>query len=645
MNYFDAANLKTAPRWVILFVDTLLLSFALVVSLLFAQNFSLTLFFQSGIIVLIFIPIAAAVLFLMRMHRGLVRYTNTTDIGRILATTALINITMGLALQVGTFPSMGVTIRKMGALLFANWAIGTLLLILMRLSIKELYHVFSGGNGHSKTKAAIYGTDHNAVMIRKALESLHEQGMRVMAFVDQSRSRLHSTIEQRKVYHVKHLPYLKEKHGITHLILAKENLGKRDKKVIIERCLRLGIKVLTVPPVNEWVFGTIQPQQVKDLQIEDLLERPPIVINNREVMKSLIGKRVLITGAAGSIGSEIARQVLAFQPEKVILCDQAESALHELLLELQEAHPADIAAPFIGDICNATRMKQLFASYLPEVVFHAAAYKHVPMMEHHPEEAVTTNVGGTQMLADLSVVYDVEKFVMISTDKAVNPTNVMGASKRIAEIYAQALDASSQNGRTRFITTRFGNVLGSNGSVIPRFRKQIEAGGPITVTHPEICRYFMTIPEAVQLVLEAGTMGKGGEIFVFDMGKPIKIVNLAKKMVLLAGLKPGKDIDIVFTGLRQGEKLYEELLNDAEQVLPTHHTKISIARVREYAYEEVMDQVSGLLAACQQQLTDDVVIQMKAIVPEYLSNNSPFQVLDRKQEPRIPLKPLLTSPY
>jgi FlaA1/EpsC-like NDP-sugar epimerase len=350
-------------------------------------------------------------------------------------------------------------------------------------------------------------------------------------------------------------------------------------------------------------------------------------------MSSFQGKRVCITGAAGSIGSELARQIIKYNPKVLVLIDQAESAMYALERELSEDVFVGKTFFYLADITNGARIKKIISEHRPELLFHAAAYKHVPLIESNPSEAIRTNVEGTRILADIAVSTGVEKFVMISTDKAVNPTNVMGCSKRIAEIYVQSLNnhlASTANGKTRFITTRFGNVLGSNGSVIPLFQKQIDAGGPITVTHPEVIRYFMTIPEACRLVLEAGTMGSGGEIFLFDMGRPIRIYDLARKMVLLAGLEPGKDIDIVFTGLRQGEKLFEELLNDSENTIPTHHDKILKAKVAEYSFDQVVRNLEFLLELVDDDNELKMVAMMKEMVPEFKSNYSRFEVLDRK---------------
>jgi FlaA1/EpsC-like NDP-sugar epimerase len=400
--------------------------------------------------------------------------------------------------------------------------------------------------------------------------------------------------------------------------------------------------VLNVPPLDSWINGEFSARQLQTLKIENLLEREPIKINNGEIGQQLKNKRILVTGAAGSIGSEIVRQLLKFQPHTIILCDQAETPLHHLELELSEIATDVICVPFLGDVRNLDRMNDLFAQFEPQYVYHAAAYKHVPMMEVCPQEAILTNVMGTKIIADLAVKYNVRRFVMVSTDKAVNPTNVMGASKRLAEAYVQHLHRSLQSDwenagadvtrqPIKFITTRFGNVLGSNGSVINRFKEQIEKGGPVTVTHPNITRFFMTIPEACQLVLEAGSMGKGGEIFVFDMGKPVSIADLAKKMIRLYGYVPSVDIDIRFTGLRPGEKLYEELLMDSENTTATYHEKIMIARIRNVNSETLVTDLKELFELARHtQSTMELVAQMKKMVPEFLSNNSVFEALDHR---------------
>jgi FlaA1/EpsC-like NDP-sugar epimerase len=431
------------------------------------------------------------------------------------------------------------------------------------------------------------------------------------------------------------------------LIIASQNIPPDSKNKIVDICLEHGIKVLTLPPVRSWINGQLSSKQLQNIKIEDLLEREPIQIHNEIISEQLRGKRVLVTGAAGSIGSEIVRQISQFSPQMIVLNDQSETPLHELHLELQENHFHNNFHCFIGDVRDRIRMELLFQTFKPHYVYHAAAYKHVPMMEHNPGEAVRTNVMGTKTLADLSIKYGVNKFVMISTDKAVNPTNVMGASKRIAEIYVQSLfnsykfkeptaytnglsylNENRSNVNTLFITTRFGNVLGSNGSVIPRFKAQIERGGPITVTHPDITRYFMTIPEACRLVLEAGSMGEGGEIFIFDMGKSVKIIELAKKMIRLSGLVPHQDIAIEFSGLRPGEKLYEELLNDLENTMPTHHEKIMVAQVREYHFQTINKHISELIKLSCEYKDRQVVVKMKEIVPEFKSNNSIYEELD-----------------
>jgi len=413
---------------------------------------------------------------------------------------------------------------------------------------------------------------------------------------------------------------------VAHLIISVQKISPARKKNLVDICLHYDTKVLNVPPVTDWINGELSFKQIKKIQIEELLERDAISLTTENIKQQLSNKTILVTGAAGSIGSEIVRQVIQFQPKKIILLDQAESPLYDMEMELKDEYDSLSYEIVIGDIRNIDRMENVFKSFLPQVVFHAAAYKHVPMMENNPSESILTNVLGTKILADLAVKYKVEKFVMVSTDKAVNPTNVMGASKRIAEIYTQSLGKIVS---TKFITTRFGNVLGSNGSVIPRFRQQIEKGGPVTITHPEITRFFMTIPEACQLVLEAGTTGEGGEIFIFDMGESVKILDLAKKMIKLSGLTLDKDIKITFTGLRPGEKLYEELLANEENTLLTHHKQILVAKVKEYDFEFISNQIQALINCFNQQDNKLIVKQMKQLVPEFKSNNSIYEELDK----------------
>ena len=631
---------KTVPRWVILLIDLSIttasfsLSYFVVKQFEFAEILRGHFFWYTGLYCLI----SLLVFYFMRIHTGLIRYSNIHDMFRIFASVFISSLIYPIAVALILTYGYNIHSLDVSKVLLINFFIASSLHIMLRTGVKGIYYQAKHQVTGDQKRVLIYGSDNKAVLIKQALFSGNQ--FIFEGFLETDIKKVNRTIQQGKVYHKKDLAKLKTNNKVDILIIVNEQLENKNTQDIIETCLKLGIKILTVPPSEQWISGKLSLKQLQELKIENLLQREPIVINNSLISGEIRGKRILITGAAGSIGSEIVRQVLTYEPEMVILCDQAESALYEIQLEMEERFPnADIKI-FIGNIRNYKRLQIIFNECRPQIIFHAAAYKHVPMMENHPSEAIFTNVMGSKIVADLAVLYKAEKFVMISTDKAVNPTNVMGASKRIAEIYVQSRNSSfeTQNAdgsnftetgsKTKFITTRFGNVLGSNGSVIPRFREQILKGGPVTVTDKEITRYFMTIPEAVQLVLEAGTMGKGGEIFIFDMGKPVKINDLAINMIKLAGLVPNKDIRIVYTGLRPGEKLYEELLNEKEKTISTHHEKIKIAKVRSSSHAQILSDIQELITICEQDDHSRLVKKMKEIVPEFKSKNSMYETLD-----------------
>ncbi|WP_326993323.1 nucleoside-diphosphate sugar epimerase/dehydratase [Chitinophaga sp. 212800010-3] len=582
---------------------------------------------------------------LLHTYRGIVRFTSLADIGRI----AALNIfACGIYLSVSyshlldedqmLFPV---------SVILINFFISSFLLLSYRLMVKWTFKYYNNFRAVSNARAAIYYNGHSSLILRKAIADAPGSDVRIVAFMAATNAHAGKSLEGLPIYAYRkgELYKMARQAKISLLLIPQEHLDARHLNELVEECMTLNIRVQKIIPVSQWTDGSNNNSssssiQLKDIHIEDLLERSVIDIKNMQLSKELRGKSILVTGAAGSIGSEIVRQLLRYNPSAIILCDKAESPLHELELEIADKSGAVQVIPFIGNVCDRVRMQQLFEIYAPAIVYHAAAYKHVPMMEKNPSIAVMNNVLGTKIVAELAVENGAEKFVMVSTDKAVNPTNVMGASKRIAEIFSQSynnhLNEQFQKlgpvygtPPTRFITTRFGNVLGSNGSVIPRFKQQLEKGGPLTVTHPEITRYFMTIPEACQLVLEAGTMGQGGEIFVFDMGKPMKIADLARKMIRMAGKEPGKDIQIVYTGLRPGEKLYEELLNNAENTMPTYHEKIMIAKVRACNFSEVNEQVDQLIESARKHYLTPTVARMKQLVPEFISKNSAYEELDK----------------
>lgn len=510
----------------------------------------------------------------------------------------------------------------------AIFMLNIFLMTFSRILVKEVYEEITGSTV-KPVNVFIYGTKQAGVSVAKALKGNNEFNYRVLGFISDEnymigKNLMGVTIHANNQYLFSTL----ESKDVKTIIVSPQKMEEIKNSNLLANFVDNNIALLTTVPINEWNGTLTSKEQLKDVQIEDLLPRDPIHINMREIASNIEGRRVLVTGAAGSIGSEIVRQVASFNPYSITLIDQAETPLHDMRLELQEKWrelPTEIV---VADISNKSRMETIFSKTRPQYIFHAAAYKHVPMMEDNVSESIQTNILGAKIVADLAVKYNADKFVMISTDKAVNPSNVMGCSKRICEIYVQALakhiEKSGQTS-TQFITTRFGNVLGSNGSVIPLFREQIKHGGPVTVTHPEIIRYFMTIPEACQLVLEAGAMGKNGEIYIFDMGKPVKILDLAKRMIRLSG---SKDIKIEFTGLRHGEKLYEELLNKAEHTKPTYHEKIMIADVREYEYEEINHNVNALIQVSYDYDDMRTVKAMKRMVPEFRSINSPFEAVD-----------------
>ena len=633
-------NGKSVPRWIVLVLDLVIISWSFAFSYFIISHFEFSNMLRGYFLIYtgLFAVIALPIMYFMRMHTGLLRYSNTKDMLRIFTTlflSSFIYYIFAFLLSESKYP-----IDNLISLVIINFFVSSCLMIMMRIAAKSIFHMMVRRSSERKTiRVLIYGSDKNAVLVKNALESSDEFKYEVEGFLDINRNKINSYMEQTKVYPIRDLQKLKEQKKIDQIVVVNEDLGNRAKNILLNRSLKYGLKVITVPPATSWLSGKLSKTQIKDLRIEDLLQRRPIKMDQTSVQNDINGKRVLVTGAAGSIGSEIVRQVLGFNPSLLVLCDNAESPLYETHMEIMELFPEANFEIVIGDVRNWDRMNKLFKTFKPEVVYHAAAYKHVPLMEDNPFEAIDANIHGTKNLADLSVTYGVSKFVMISTDKAVNPTNIMGASKRIAEIYIQSLNKNQEEfkkqnnikggeANTLFITTRFGNVLGSNGSVIPRFRHQIEKGGPITVTHKDITRYFMTIAEAVQLVLEAGTMGKGGEIFVFDMGEPVRIYDMAKKMIQLAGLELDKDIKIEFSGLRPGEKLYEELLNSKETTISTYHNKIKIAKVRVYTYHEVKSGIDGLISLNDTHNNEKVVLEMKKLVPEFKSKNSKYEKLD-----------------
>ena len=623
-------RLTILPRWVIIIIDLFIISVATYLGyvLRFNLNFEEVNSFHPvrGILLGGLAGITASLI--SKSYAGVIRYTGIADGVRILYTT-LLSLLLSCVFNLVYYYNWGKNLVPYSVLVI-GFFVSFLFLFYYRLIVKSIFTYFKSDQSEKKS-VAIFGAGQSGILTQQIIQSDPRSKLRVVAFFEDDLKMIGSQIHGTRIYSIHdHFDELVEELSIKELIISVRNLSVERKNEIVDLCLRHSLKARTIPPVEKWVKGELSLGQIQEINIEDLLGREIIKLEDEKLYNELSGKRICITGAAGSIGSEIVRQVLLYKPSQLILIDQAESPLYELERQLFANHEIK-STLYVADISNRERINQIFRESSPEIVFHAAAYKHVPLMESNPHEAISCNILGTKILADLSVLHKVKKFVMISTDKAVNPASVMGCSKRIAEIYVQSLNqelASKSILHTVFVTTRFGNVLGSNGSVIPIFKKQIQSGGPVTVTHPDIRRYFMTIPEACRLVLEAGIMGEGGEIFIFDMGNPIKIYDLAVRMIRLSGLEPNKDIEIIYTGLRQGEKLFEELLNDQENTVPTHHDKILKAKVREYSYDEI----NKLIDLLQDLMTDKnelkMVALMKEMVPEFKSNYSRFEVLD-----------------
>lgn len=630
-------NIGYLPRWIIFTIDVSIVFIACVITQIIIRSLNVKLYPMLNV----YLQYAIVILFnalsfiFFKTYSGIIRHSTFIDGVKLLVATT--TSYLGLMIFNYSFQIIQQDRILLSTGLFITYVISFLLLFLFRILVKNTFETYLQiSDTNQLIKAVIYGADANAISVANALKTEKPSRFNVIAFVNKFK-------QDKTNKSILNLPIINQTRGIhvilksvnaEALIIAEKSLTKEETIKLVEECLEYNFKVFTVPLITDWEDKNQISNQLKNFAIEDLLEREPIVLDDNKISNQIKGKVVLITGGAGSIGSEIVRQVINFSPHKIIILDQAESPLHSLQLEISEQSNEIKIRTILADIKDYDALEMVFEKFKPDFVYHAAAYKHVPLIEENPSQAIFTNVIGTKNLADLSKKYLVEKFVMVSTDKAVNPSSVMGASKRIAEKYVQSLHYhlvnTSQKNATKFITTRFGNVLGSNGSIVPLFTKQIQEGGPITITHPEIIRYFMTIPEACQLVLEAGAMGNGGEIFIFDMGKPVKIIDLAKKMIRLAGFIPDKDINIKIIGLRPGEKLYEELLNDSSKTLPTYNNKIMISQDICDDFEDIKESIVELINITKKYSNLQVVAQMKKIVPEFKSMNSEYQILDTK---------------
>lgn len=623
-------NLGYLPRWLILLLDIIVVAFSFIITILLFEGIKLQYIqfpFFSFLVILGYVFLNTVSFWVFKTYSGIIRHSTLIDAVKIIIAQLAVFITVLLLNGVSKYYYDSKILLTTGA--FFNSLITFILLFVYRVFVKQIFENYLDPSV-TKTRVLIYGTDFKAIAVANAIKAEVPKRFYIKGFIDPMAINEHKHLINLPIFSIKKtIPVLLRYQKVDGIIIADDALTKEESVSIADQCTDYNFKVFVSPKITNWNNDKNLANNIKEFDIHDLLERNPIVLNNDAISKDIENKVVLVTGAAGSIGSEIVLQVLKFNPKKLVLLDQAETPLNNLSILVNSLATQVELVYCIADVKDNNTIEALFATHKPDMVFHAAAYKHVPLMEENPKQAVLANVLGTKNIADTALQYGAQKFVMVSTDKAVNPSNVMGASKRIAELYVQSLQHLNKEKTTKFITTRFGNVLGSNGSVVPLFNKQIKKKGPVTITHPDIIRYFMTIPEACQLVLEAGTMGKGGEIFIFDMGKPVKIIDLAKKMIRLAGYIPEKDIKIDIVGLRPGEKLYEELLHDTSKNVPTYHEKIMIAIDDTKDCQKQMNLILELISHCTLWDNYQIVAKMKEIVPEFMSLNSPYQALDK----------------
>lgn len=630
-NLMGISDVRYLPRWVILFIDIVFIAISIYFSryLIEKLSFNNALVFHEGIpVFLLILCLSVIFMFVFRTYAGIIRHSTFIDLFKLFLATFSTTVTVALISFFYNFTTGERMIYMSVPFLVIFFAASFMLMFLFRLFVKEFFHFAREVRRNTlRKRILVLGIDEQSIAMARAISDNPDLPYHVVGFLTQRHDSKRASLLGKHIYTKEKIARNnKEDLKIDGVLLLQELMTKDEINNWVTLFLEKDLQIFKAPSLQK-LQSNDQEATIKTLQIEDLLNRKPIKMENEDVKRRHFGKSVLITGGAGSIGSEIVRQVALFQPSLIVVLDQAETPLYDIEMEMRAAFPLITFKFVLADISNRHRIEPLFKKYNFSVVYHAAAYKHVPLIEENPHEAILVNILGTKNLATLASWYKVNRFVMVSTDKAVKPTNVMGASKRTAELFVQALQ-NTENNVTKYITTRFGNVLGSNGSVIPHFKKQIESGGPVTITHPDITRYFMTIPEACDLVLEAGAMGKGGEIFVFDMGQPVKIVDLAHRMIKLSGFEPNVDIKIIYTGLRPGEKLYEELLSDDAKTMPTHHEKILISKDPTMDFQDIEGYCNQITKAAIRREKIEVVKILKLIVPEFKSNNSIYEILD-----------------